>query len=203
MADIIYTFENSPYFNITNKCPCRCVFCVRDKKDVVGEAKKMWHDSQPTFADVKAAIDSFDWSGYDSAVFCGYGEPTCAYDNLIKTAKYLKKIKPSIKLRINTNGLSDLINSKPTAKEICENIDIISVSLNNPDSEEYDKITRNIYKGRAFDAMIKFTKECVSYGNEVHMTVVDVISRENIEKSKQLCESLGAKFICRSFAKGR
>lgn len=40
--------------------------------------------------------------------------------------------------------------------------------------------------------MIKFTKECVSYGNEVHMTVVDVISRENIEKSKQLCESLGA-----------
>ena len=203
MADIIYTFEGSPYFNITNKCPCRCVFCVRDKKDVVGEAKKMWHDSQPTFADVKAAIDSFDWSGYDSAVFCGYGEPTCAYDNLIKTAKYLKKIKPSIKLRINTNGLSDLINSKPTAKEICENIDIISVSLNNPDSEEYDKITRNIYKGRAFDALIKFTKECVSYGNEVHMTVVDVISRENIEKSKQLCESLGAKFICRSFARGR
>ena len=56
MADIIYTFEGSPYFNITNKCPCRCVFCVRDKKDVVGEAKKMWHDSQPTFADVKAAI---------------------------------------------------------------------------------------------------------------------------------------------------
>ena len=76
MADIIYTFEGSPYFNITNKCPCRCVFCVRDKKDVVGEAKKMWHDSQPTFADVKAAIDSFDWSGYDRAVFCGYGEPT-------------------------------------------------------------------------------------------------------------------------------
>ena len=203
MADIIYTLEGGTYFNLTNKCPCNCAFCIRSKGDAVGDAKELWFDEEPTFDDIKNAVDNYDFSNVTEAVFCGYGEPTCAYDNLIKTAKYLKKIKPSIKLRINTNGLSDLINSKPTAKEICENIDIISVSLNNPDSEEYDKITRNIYKGRAFDAMIKFTKECVSDGNEVHMTVVDVISRENIEKSKQLCESLGAKFICRSFAKGR
>ena len=203
MADIIYTLEGGTYFNLTNKCPCNCAFCIRSKGDAVGDAKELWFDEEPTFDDIKNAVDNYDFSNVTEAVFCGYGEPTCAYDNLIKTAKYLKKIKPSIKLRINTNGLSDLINSKPTAKEVCENIDIISVSLNNPDSEEYDKITRNIYKGRAFDAMIKFTKECVSYGNEVHMTVVDVISRENIEKSKQLCESLGAKFICRSFAKGR
>lgn len=47
MADIIYTFEGSPYFNITNKCPCSCVFCVRDKKDVVGEAKKCGMISSP------------------------------------------------------------------------------------------------------------------------------------------------------------
>ncbi len=203
MADIIYTLEGGTYFNLTNKCPCNCAFCIRSKGDAVGDAKELWFDEEPTFDDIKNAIDNYDFSNVNEAVFCGYGEPTCAYDNLIKTAKYLKKIKPSIKLRINTNGLSDLINSKPTAKEICENIDIISVSLNNPDSEEYDKITRNIYKGKAFDAMIKFTKECVSCGNEVHMTVVDVISKENIEKSKQLCESLGAKFICRSFARGR
>ena len=174
MADIIYTLEGGTYFNLTNKCPCNCAFCIRSKGDAVGDAKELWFDEEPTFDDIKNAIDNYDFSNVTEAVFCGYGEPTCAYDNLIKTAK-----------------------------EICENIDIISVSLNNPDSEEYDKITRNIYKGRAFDALIKFTKECVSYGNEVHMTVVDVISRENIEKSKQLCESLGAKFICRSFAKGR
>ena len=76
MADIIYKYKETPYFNITNKCPCSCVFCIRDKKDVIGEAKKMWHDTQPTFEDVKKAIDSFDWSGAECAVFCGYGEPT-------------------------------------------------------------------------------------------------------------------------------
>jgi hypothetical protein len=35
------------------------------------------------------------------------------------------------------------------------------------------------------------------------MTVVDVISDENIEKSRQICEELGAKFILRSFERGR
>jgi uncharacterized Fe-S cluster-containing radical SAM superfamily protein len=72
-----------------------------------------------------------------------------------------------------------------------------------PDSEQFDKITRNIYPEIAFDAMLKFTKECVQQGNEVHMSVVDVIGEENIEKSRKLCEELGAKFILRSFARGR
>jgi radical SAM enzyme (TIGR04100 family) len=203
MADIIYTLEGGTYFNITNKCPCNCAFCIRSKGDAVGEASELWFDKEPDFDEIKAAIDSYDFSSVDEAVFCGYGEPTNAYDNLIATAKYLKKIKPTIKLRINTNGLSDLINNKPTAKEICENIDIISVSLNNPDSQQYDKITRNVFQSKAFDAMLKFTRECVECGNEVHMTVVDVISKENIEKSRKICEDIGATFICRSFERGR
>lgn len=203
MADIIYTLEGGTYFNITNKCPCNCAFCIRSKGNAVGEAERLWFDEEPSFDDIKNAIDAYDFSSVKEAVFCGYGEPTNAFDNLIKTAKYLKKLYPNIILRINTNGLSDLINERPTAKEICENIDIISVSLNNPNSEEFDKITRNIYKGIAFDAMLKFTKECVECGNEVHMTVVDVISEDNIEKSRKICEDLGAKFVLRSFERGR
>ena len=201
MADIIYTFEGSSYFNITNKCPCSCVFCVRDKKDVVGEAKKMWHDKQPEFADVKAAIDAFDWQGYNEAVFCGYGEPTNALDLLLEAAEYMKKTHPAVKLRLNTNGLSDLINGKPTAQLICKNIDSVSVSLNEMTSEKYDKITRNIFPGRAFDALLKFTGDCVKCGADVRMTVVDIISAEDIEKARKICESTGAKFRVREFVK--
>ena len=201
MADIIYTFEGSPYFNITNKCPCSCVFCVRDKKDVVGEAKKMWHDKQPEFADVKAAIDAFDWQDYNEAVVCGYGEPTNALDLLLEAAEYMKKTHPAVKLRLNTNGLSDLINGKSTAALICKNIDSVSVSLNEMTSEKYDKITRNIFPGRAFDALLKFTGDCVKCGADVRMTVVDIISAEDIEKARKICESTGAKFRVREFVK--
>ena len=199
MADIIYTFEGTPYFNITNKCPCNCAFCIREKKDVVGEAEKMWHDTQPTFEDVKAAIDAFDWSKYDQAVYCGYGEPTNELELLLKSAAYMKEQHPDVKLRLNTNGLSDLINEKPTAELICKYMDAISVSLNEATSEKYDKITRNIYPGRAFDAVLRFTKDCVQCGADVKMSVVDVISEEEIAQAKKICEGTGAQFRVREF----
>ena len=203
MSEIIYTLEGGTYFNITNQCPCNCAFCIRSKGDAVGDAKRLWFDTEPTIEQIKAAVDAYDFTDVTEAVFCGYGEPTCRLEELIQTAQYVKQHYPHIRLRLNTNGLSDLINGHSTAKEICENIDIISVSLNETDSEKYDKITRNIYPGRAFDAMLRFTKDCVEQGNEVRMTVVDVISKEEIEKSRQICENIGAKFIVRSFERGR
>lgn len=180
MADIVYTLEGGVYLNITNKCPCNCAFCIRSKGDAVGDAEKLWFDTEPTMDEIKKAIDDFDFTKVDKAVFCGYGEPTNAYNHLIEAAKYIKSINPNIQLRLNTNGLSDLINNKPTAKELSEVFDSISVSLNEPTAEKYDKITRNIFDGKAFDAMLAFTRECVKYCNDVRMTVVDVISPEFI-----------------------
>ena len=92
---------------------------------------------------------------------------------------------------------------RPTAEEICSVIDIISVSLNDPTSEKYDKITKNIYPGKAFPAMLEFTKACVAFGAQVWMTVVDVISPEDIEKSRKICEECGAHFRLRSYDRGR
>lgn len=203
MADIIYKYYGGVYLNITNKCPCNCAFCIRSKGDAVGDAKEMWFDTEPTIEDIKKAIDDYEFSDVDKAVFCGYGEPTCALDNMIEAADYIRTVNPNIKLRVNTNGLSDLINGKPTAELICRHFDSVSVSLNEPDSEKYDKITRNPYNGKAFDAMLQFTKDCVAYCDDVRMTVVDVISPEDIEKSRKVCESTGAKFRVRSYEKGR
>lgn len=36
------------------------------------------------------AVDDFDFTGYKELVFCGYGEPTSALDNMLETAKYVK-----------------------------------------------------------------------------------------------------------------
>ncbi len=204
MTDIIYTLEGGVYFNITNKCPCNCAFCIRSKGQAVGDAERLWFDgNEPTLTDIEKAIDNYDFTGVKEVVYCGYGEPTNAYDNMMNSAKYFKSKYPNIKLRVNTNGLSDLINGRPTAQEICSVFDIVSVSLNDPSSEKYDKITRNIYPGKAFDAMLDFTRDCVKYCDDVRMTVVDVISKEDIEKSREICEGLGAKFIVRSFSNGR
>ena len=33
MSDIIYTFKNNAYFNITNRCTCKCMWCQKVFKD--------------------------------------------------------------------------------------------------------------------------------------------------------------------------
>lgn len=204
MADIIYMLEGGVYMNITNKCPCRCTFCIRSLGDAVGDAHNLWfYGNEPTFDEIKEAIDAYDFSNVNNVVFCGYGEPTERLDVLLKTAEYLREVKPGIKLRVNTNGLSDLINGRSTAKEIGEAFDVVSVSLNDPDSDSYDAVTRNIYPKKAFPALLKFTEECAKYCKKVRMSVVDVIGEENIEKSRKLAESLGAEFVCRCYDKGR
>lgn len=199
MADIVYTFENQVYLNITNACPCRCKFCIRNNGDSVGEAKTLWFDKHnPTNEEIKNAIDEFDFTNHEkSVVFCGYGEPTCNLNGLLETAEYLKE--KGIKIRLNTNGLSDLINKRETAKEICRLIDSVSISLNAPTAEKYNEITQPSCGEKAFNAMLKFAQECKEYGVPVKLTVVDVISQEDIEDCKKLCEEIGIPLRVREY----
>ena len=192
MADIVYTFEGSVYLNITNSCPCKCKFCIRNNSDSVGDADTLWFSGHnPSFDEIKKAIDAYDFTGYNGEViFCGYGEPTFAYDNLIKTCKYIHE-KLGLKVRLNTNGLSDLLNKKPTAKELCENTDKISISLNEYSSEKYCELCAPAFGEKSFDAIIKFAKECKQYGQDLRFSVVDVIPKEDIEKCRELADSLG------------
>lgn len=201
MADIVYDFEGGLYLNITNDCPCDCVFCIREKTDSIGTGHSMWHDRQPTFDEIKAAVDSVDMSKYSEAVFCGYGEPTCAFDNLIKTAKYLKE-EYGLKIRVNTNGLGSLINGRDISKELCEVADTISISLNAPNAERYLQLTRNKFGIESFDALLDFAKKCGELHEKVRMTVVDILSDEEIEQCRELAESLGVAFVSRKYTTG-
>lgn len=200
MADIVYTFENHVYLNITNTCPCRCEFCIRNNGDSVGEAKSLWFDKHsPSFDEIKSAIDSFDFSAYnDEIIFCGYGEPTCAYDNLVLTAQYLRKKLPC-KLRLNTNGLSDLLNKKPTADELCTLFDTISVSLNAPTKEKYNALCHPAFGEKSFDAILAFAKQCKANGVNTKFSLVDVISKEDIAACQVLSDSLGIPLRVRNY----
>ncbi len=201
MTNIVYTFEGHVYLNITNACPCRCEFCIRKNGDSVGDADTLWFSGHsPSFEQVKKEIDEFDFSGYsDEIIFCGYGEPTCAYEVLLKTARYLKEKLPQCKLRINTNGLSDLINKKPTAKEICELMDTVSISLNAPTAEKYEALCHPSFKGKAFPAILKFAEECKQYGVKLKFSLVDVISKEDIDACRALADKMGIQLRVREY----
>ena len=200
MADILYTYEGSAYLNITNKCPCSCVFCIRSNGDGLGSAETLWHKKDPTMDEIKTEIDAFDFSPYKEVVFCGYGEPTQALDNLIETAKYLKE-NFDLKIRLNSNGLSDLINGKETAKLLEGVVDSISISLNAPDAESYQRVSRSKFGEASFPALLKFAEDCKKYIPEIKFTVVDVISKDEIERCQKIADEMGIKLRVRALIK--
>lgn len=196
---ISYEVGSNLYLNLTNKCPCACTFCIRNSADGAYGSDPLWLEHEPTVSEIMADLDKRDLSGYNEIVFCGYGEPTCRLDTVIEVAHELKSRPSCPLLRINTNGLSDLVNGKSTAESLCEVMDIISISLNAGTEDEYMKVTRPKYP-EAFEAMQKFTADCVRTGNaEVIMSVVDVIPQEQIEASRAVAEKLGAKLRVRAF----
>ena len=114
-------------------------------------------------------------------------------------AKYVKS-RSSIPIRINTNGLSDLINGRETAPELEGLIDTVSVSLNATNAEDYLKLCRPKFGIASYEAMLAFTRSCVPYVPNVVMTVVDVVtSREEQERARKIAESLGAKLRVRAY----
>lgn len=199
MADIVYIFGGKPYLNITNECPCRCEFCIRKNGDGLGSADNLWHRKTPSVSEVEEAVKNFDFSQYDEVIFCGYGEPLCELDSFCAACEIIKNKYPQIKIRLNTNGLGDIINGQKTVPVIAKYLDTVSISLNAPTKEKYNELCHPQYGLESFDAMLQFAKECVGKIPTVKMTVVDVISGDDIEKCRILAESVGAKFRVRQY----
>lgn len=196
---IFYEVGDNLYVNLTNKCPCACTFCIRNHADGAYGSEPLWLEHEPSFEEIRAEMDKLDIAKYTEIVFCGYGEPTCRIDTLVKVADELKALPCCPQLRINTNGLGDLVNGRSIAKELCDVMDIVSVSLNAGTKEEYMKVTRPKFEN-AWEAMQKFTADCVKEkSSEIIMSVVDVIPAEQIEASRKLAESLGAKLRVRAY----
>lgn len=196
---ISYEVGKNLYLNLTNQCPCACTFCIRNNGDGAYGSDPLWLEHEPTMEEIKADLSKRDISAYNEVIFCGFGEPTCRLDALLETAKWLKSNCETVKFRLNTNGLGDLVNNRPIAEELCEIIDTISISLNAGTKEEYMKVTRPKFEN-AWEAMRKFTADCVNTRkSQVVMSVVDVISPEQIEASREVAESLGAVLRVRTY----
>ena len=200
MMTITYPVSKGIYVNITNRCPCDCIFCIRNHQDHVYKSDTLWLDREPTVQEICDSIDTWHLQEYEEVVFCGFGEPTERIYDLLEVAKYIKS-KSDIKIRINTNGLADLIWNESTASKLKGLIDSVSVSLNATNKEDYCDVVRPKFGVESFDAMLKFTKDCTEYVPEVMMTVVDVVTtKEEQEICRKICESVGATFRVRPYS---
>lgn len=201
---IIYPEYEGLYINLTNRCPCACVFCIRNGERAEFEnVDTLWLLREPTAQEIISALkeesQKAEFASYKEIVFCGYGEPTERLDVLLEVAEFIKReLKKSV--RINTNGLGDLINGKPIAPLFSGKIDAVSISLNSSSAEIYEKTVRPKFGRKSHDALLKFAAECKKYVPRVVLsTVATTISKEDEEKCTEICKKIGAEHRIRPF----
>lgn len=196
---ILYEVHGNLYVNLTNKCPCACTFCLRQEKDHMEESDSLWLSHTPALPEVLAEFDKFDMSKYSEVVFCGFGEPTEALEVLLPTAQFIKE-HYQLPIRINTNGLGDLINKKRIAPLFKGLIDTVSISLNTPDADRYFELVKPCFGPQSHSAMLKFAKDCTEYVPDVVLTTVSTtLSPEEEAQCAEICEELGVRYRIRPF----
>ena len=198
---ITYQVKQSVYVNLTNRCPCACTFCLRGNAPGVYGSDSLWLEREPTLEEVVADFARCDLKRFREVVFCGYGEPTERLDVLLAAAAHLKSLSPAPRVRVNTNGLSDLVNGRPTATLFKGKVDCLSISLNTDDPAEYLALCRPRFGEAAYPALLEFTREAAAAVPEVVMTVVGepVTSPDKQARCRALAESLGARLRVRPY----
>jgi TatD family-associated radical SAM protein len=201
MMTTTYRVRDAIYVNLTNRCPCACTFCLRSQGPGVYGSDSLWLDREPTEEEVWESLSAWDLKSFREVVFCGYGEPTERLDALLAIAARLKGRDPAQRVRVNTNGLSDLVNGRPTAALFAGKVDCLSISLNTDDPAEYLAVCRPKFGEAAYPAMLEFAREAAKHVPEVVLTVVGepVTSPEKQARCREIAAGLGAKLRVRPY----
>lgn len=196
---ITYEVGDGLYVNVTNRCPDHCTFCIRNNGEGAYGSDSLWLEREPTVDEIVASITARDLSRYRELVFCGFGEPLERLEDVKEVIRRVKEQAPSLRVRINTNGLSDLIWGRPTAGELAGLADSVSISLNAPAAAAYHRLCRSDYGEAAYEAMLRFARDCVRCIPEVTLTVLDLLTPAQIETCRAVARSVGAPLRVRTY----
>lgn len=169
---IVYRFKNGLYINLTNRCPNLCAFCIKTKWHMQFDGHNLnLQGQEPTVQEVLALLDKeLRAAPVQEVVFCGYGEPTMRLDAVLAIGRALKQAQaqgkyPAFKIRLNTNGLGNLINHCDIVPRLRSAVDVVYVSLNAQNEELWRKLLRPApgYEN-GFASVLEFLKGCASAG---------------------------------------
>ena len=112
-------------------------------------------------------------------------------------AKILKR--EGIRVRINTDGLANLVYKRDITAELKGLVDSISVSLNAPDSETYEKHCKSKFGKDAYKAVKEFIIKTKAHVPDVTATVV-ALPGLDVEACRSVVEKeLGVTFRVREY----
>lgn len=186
---IAYTLHGNRYLNITNRCSLRCRFCPKHNRNWVVQDYDLSLQHEPGCEQILAVLG--DPVQFEEVVFCGLGEPTQRLPVLLEIAHEVKS--RGGKVRLNTDGLANLLHGRDVTPELAECVDRVSVSLNAHNSEVYEAHTRPKY-ANAYPAMLNFIRTAKARGMAVTLTAIDGLPGVNLAACRLIAETLGVSF---------
>ncbi len=189
VSQIAYKIRNSLYLNITDRCTLVCQFCPKT------QGVQKVHEYDLTLAqrpEVDEIIQSIgDPAAYDEIVFCGYGEPTLRLKVLKQVASWIKE--HGGKVRINTDGLANLVNKRNVLPELKGLVDAVSVSLNAQEESVYNRHCQPALPG-SYQAMLDFLEQAPAWIPHVTATAIDGLDDVDIDACEKLADERGVEF---------
>ena len=124
-------------------------------------------------------------------VFCGFGEPTLRLRVLLDTARHIKH--NGGRVRVNTDGLANLVHKRNVLPEMAVCVDALSVSMNAHNAALYQRHCVPALPG-SFAAMQDFLRQAPDYIDEVTATAIDGLPGVDVAACEQMAARLGVGF---------
>lgn len=188
-SDVLaYELRGNCYINITNLCTLRCAFCPKFNKiwDVQGYNLKL--SAHPSAADIIRAIG--DPRRYQEIVFCGLGEPTMRLSVLQEVAQ---AIHGQVRVRLNTDGLGNLVQGMDITPELDGLVDALSISLNAQSEEAYNRHCRPPQTG-TYPALLDFIDCSTRHFDDITLTAIDGLEGVDTDACHAIADDYGVKF---------
>jgi TatD family-associated radical SAM protein len=193
---ISYTIGDRLYLNITDRCTLECRFCPKTlgRPEVQGYDLRLTH--RPTVEEIIASIG--DPRRYAEVVFCGYGEPTLRLRVLLEVARWIKA--HGGRVRVNTDGLANLVHKDDTLPLLADCVDALSVSMNAQSAAVYDEHCQPALPG-SYDAMLEFLRAAPRFIPDVTATAIRGLPGVDVDACARLAAEMGVKFRARELDK--
>lgn len=187
---VTYQLNGNCYINVTNRCNLRCEFCPKFNGTWEVRGCDLRLVSEPSVASMLLAVG--DPMKYKEVVFCGLGEPTLRLYQVLEVAWGLRR-RHAERIRLNSDGLANLVHGKDVTPDFEGYIDALSVSLNGHNAKIYEKHCRPVDKG-SFNAVLDFVSKAKTFVPDVTLTTINGLEGVDIVACRQIAAELGVGF---------
>ncbi|WP_258406063.1 TatD family nuclease-associated radical SAM protein [Shewanella acanthi] len=177
---LVYDIRQSRYLNITGRCTLRCAFCPKHNGSKQVHEYQLDLSHQPKSEEIIPLLGEV--SNFEEYVFCGYGEPTLNLPTLLSVAKEIKRLGGRV--RVNTDGLGNLVHRRNILPELAECVDSLSISLNADNEAAYNQHCRPKL-ANSYAAVNQFIALAPHYIDQVQVSAIEGLEGVDIDLCRE------------------